>query len=189
VNGPASEPTPPLTTERLLLRGVRPEDLDVYHARIFADPEVMRYLPGSQPLPRERLDGLVERSRGHWERHGYGVWVVCELSTGELIGQCGLRRLDEIPETEVLYALARPSWGMGLATEAAGAALEFGFDRAGLQRIVGFAVPDNVASCRVMEHLGMQLEGETRIFDLDVVRYAIGHDLFRPEGTAAPVQS
>jgi RimJ/RimL family protein N-acetyltransferase len=170
---------PSVTTDRLLLRAVEESDLDTYHRRLFADAEVMRYLPGGQPLPRERLDGLVERSEAHWQSHGYGTWVVCELTTGELIGQSGLRYLEEIEETEVFYALARPSWGQGYATEAARAAVQFGFDRGGLERIVAFAVPENVASRCVIDHLGMRFEDETRMWDLDLVRYGLDPVAFR----------
>jgi hypothetical protein len=73
----------------------------------------MRFLPGGRPIPRERLDGLVERSHDHWHRYGYGVWVLLKRSSGEIIGQCGLRYVDEVEETEVLYALARDYWGRG----------------------------------------------------------------------------
>ena len=171
-----AEPIPEVRTARLLLRGIRPEDVDDYHRALFADPEVMRYLPGGVPLPRERLDGVVERTHDHWQRHGYGVWVVCDLIGGEVMGQCGLRSVEEAGETEVLYALARATWGRGLATEAARAALAFGFERTGLQRIVAYAVPDNVASRRVIEKLGMRFERAERMWGLDLVRYAIGRD-------------
>jgi ribosomal-protein-alanine N-acetyltransferase len=104
---------------------------------------------------------------------------VCDGDTEELIGHCGLLYLDEIAETEVVYALGRRYWGRGLATEAAGAALEFGFTRTRLERIIALAVPANIASRRVMEHLGMRYEAETRMFDLDLVRYAIDWAGFR----------
>ena len=89
------------------------------------------------------------------------------------MGHCGLRFLDEIGETELYYALGKPHWGRGFATEAAGAAMRFGFDRAGLSRIVAYAVPENRASTHVMEKLGMTYEEEASIFGLACVRYAI----------------
>lgn len=164
---------PELRTARLLLRAIQPEDVDAYHQRLFADPEVMRYLPGGEPLPRERLDGLVERSHGHWGQHGYGVWVVCDGADGQVIGQCGLRYVYEVGETEILYAYSRSSWGRGLATEAARATLDFGFGQTPLPRIVAYAVPENAASTRVMDKLAMRREGTDRLWDLDLVRYAI----------------
>jgi ribosomal-protein-alanine N-acetyltransferase len=169
-----SDSIPELRTDRLVLRAIQPEDVEMYYQRLFADPEVMRFLPGGEPLPRERLDGLVERSRAHWEQHGYGVWVVCDGGDGEIRGQCGLRYVDEVDETEILYAYSRSSWGRGLATEAARATLAFGFEQSSLQRIVAYAVPDNAASTRVMEKLGMHREGTDRLWDMDLVRYAIG---------------
>jgi ribosomal-protein-alanine N-acetyltransferase len=169
----AEDPIPELRTDRLLLRGIQPEDVDAYHQRLFADPEVMRFLPGGEPIPRERLDGVVERTRDHWEQHGYGVWVVCDAADGEVIGQCGLRLIDEVSETELLYAFARATWGRGIGTEAATAAVAFGFDRTSLDRIVAYAVQDNVASTRIMAKLGMRFEAEERLWDLDLVRYAV----------------
>jgi ribosomal-protein-alanine N-acetyltransferase len=175
-----AEPHPDaLLTERLVLRRYTREDLDAWHRQIFDDPEVMRYLPGGHPIPREQLEGAHERGAKHWKDHGYGVWVVCDRATGQLIGHCGLRFLDEVAETEVLYGLGRRYWGRGLATEAARAAVEFGFGQAGLLRIVAFSVPANIASRKVMEHLGMRLEAETHLFGLDLVRYAIRPDEFR----------
>jgi RimJ/RimL family protein N-acetyltransferase len=164
---------PELRTARLILRAIQPEDIDTYYERLFADPDVMRYLPGGERLPRERLDGLVERSHGHWREHGYGVWVVCDGEDGEIRGQCGLRYVDEVDETEILYAYSRSSWGRGLATEAARAALDFGFEQTPLERIVAYAVPANTASTRVMEKLGMRYEADDRLWDMDLVRYAI----------------
>ena len=173
MSGGTSSPIPEVRTERLLLRAIQTEDVDPYYECLFADPDVMRFLPGGQPLPKERLDGLVERSHGHWGQHGYGVWVVCDGATGEIIGQCGLRYVEEVDETELLYAYARSQWGKGIATEGARAALDFGFDRTPLQRIVAYAVPENRASTRVMEKLGMRHEGEDHLWDLDLARYAI----------------
>jgi [ribosomal protein S5]-alanine N-acetyltransferase len=162
-----------VVTERLVLRRVTEADVEDYY-RLFTDPEVTRYLPTrGQPIPWGSFEGLVGCSDRHWSTHGYGVWVVCDLEDGSVIGQCGLRFLDENGETEVLYAYARPWWGKGIATEAAVAALAFGFERTGLRRIVAYAVPENQASTRVMEKLGMVLEEPVEIFGLSTVRYAI----------------
>ena len=169
---------PRLDTQRLTLRRFEPADLMAWH-RMLNDPEVSRFLPfQGEPVPMDRLEAGLGRGWQHWHDRGYGVWAVSELGSTDLIGHCGLRYLDEIHETEVLYALDRPYWGRGLATEAAGAVLAFGFDRTDLDHIVAFAVPENVASTRVMEKLGMQYEGEAHLFDLDLVRYAIDRASF-----------
>jgi RimJ/RimL family protein N-acetyltransferase len=103
---------------------------------------------------------------------------VCHPETGELIGHCGLRFLEEIDETELLYAIARPHWNKGLVTEAARASLAFEFERGGLDRIIALAVPENVASVRGMEKVGMHPDGEADLFGLHLVRYTIGAESF-----------
>src|SRR5437870_5310648 len=134
---------PEIRTERVRLRGLTSADYATLNDRLFADPEVIRYLPLDGPLSSEQLDGSLDRSRQHWGARGFGVWALCDLPTDEVIGHCGLRHLDEVDEVEILYAIARSYWGRGLVTEAAGAALRFGFEEAGLQRIVAYAVPEN----------------------------------------------
>jgi [ribosomal protein S5]-alanine N-acetyltransferase len=162
-----------IVTSRMLMRPPTPADLDPYHA-LFADPAVSRYLPTrGEPLPPERVEAGIARSLDHWELRGYGVWILCDLATGAFLGHCGLRYLDEIHETEILYALAASHWSRGLATEAAGAALRFGFDVAGLARIIALAVPENVASIRVMEKVGMRYERDAFVFGMDLVQYAV----------------
>ncbi len=101
------------------------------------------------------------------------MWAVEDLATGTFAGHCGLRFLDEAGETGVYYAFAQPFWGRGLATESARAAIAFGFGVAGLHRIVAYAVPENRASTRVMERIGMRFEAETDIFGLHCAQYAI----------------
>ena len=164
---------PLIETERLRLRPFVEGDAETWRARVFADPEVRRYLPPTSDLPIERLCEAIPRLEEHWTARGYGWWAVEELESGRFLGHVGLRFVEEVGETEVLYAFARDSWGRGIATEAAGAALRFGFAEAGLDRVVAFAVPENRASIRVMEKLGMRLERTQHIFDLDTVRYAI----------------
>ncbi len=169
---------PEIETERLLLRQLREDDLDLYHTRIFGDPDVMRYLPAGKPVPRERTQAMMARFKEHWEQHQFGVWAVVDKSQDELIGHCGLQWLTETPEVEVLYALAKPYWGHGLATEAARASVRFGFEQVKLDRIIALAMPANLGSRRVMEHIGLKYEKDARFFNLDVVYYAIQRDAF-----------
>jgi RimJ/RimL family protein N-acetyltransferase len=108
------------------------------------------------------------------------VWAVVERETDALIGHCGLRYLEDTSDVELLYGLGRRFWGRGVATEAGRASLGYGFEQAGLSRIVALAKPENAASRRVMEKLGMTFEGEAHHFGLVAVRYAISRDQFRP---------
>ena len=145
-----------LHTERLILREWRDEDLPVF-AAINADPEVMRHFP--KVLSREESDQRAQAVRDHFGRHGYGLWAVEVCGGDPFVGFVGLSvPWFEQPfgsRVEIGWRLARESWGKGFATEAARAAVQFGFDRIGLEEIVSFTVPDNLRSRRVMERLGM----------------------------------
>jgi RimJ/RimL family protein N-acetyltransferase len=153
-------------TERLNLRMWRDDDLD-FLAEINADPEVMRYiLDGSTRDRQQSADGL-RKMKWEWEELGYGRFAIEVLSTGELIGWAGLAIPDflpsELPAVEIGWRLARSAWGHGYATEAAAAALRFGFDEAGLDRIISIRHLENTRSERVMEKLGLVYDHETVI--------------------------
>jgi ribosomal-protein-alanine N-acetyltransferase len=159
-------------------------DLDGF-AAAWADPEVVRYLPGGQPRTRERTEAGLRGFAREWDEHGFGVWSLLLRTSGAWVGYCGLRYLSESTDVELLYGLARAWWGKGLATETARAAARFGFDVLGLERIVALAVPDNRASIRVMEHLGMRFERAERAFDLDVLRYTADRPTTEPRSDGA----
>ncbi len=161
-----------LETKRLLLRQFNAYDLDAYTARIFGDAEVLRYLPKRDAPARERAERTMNFFNEHWTQYSYGPWAVVEKASGELIGHCGLRFIPEVQETEVLYALGQDFWNKGYATEAARASVDFGFHRVGLERIIALAVPENIASRKVMEHCGLKYEKDVQLFGLDCVYYA-----------------
>jgi GNAT acetyltransferase-like protein len=81
--------------------------------------------------------------------------------------------------TLVLYAVERASWGRGLATEAARAALTYGFDEAGLLRIVAVKRPEHMRSRHVLQKLGMRHERDVDVFGIHAVLSALGRDAFR----------
>jgi RimJ/RimL family protein N-acetyltransferase len=96
---------PTIDTDRLRLRPFVLGDVDAYHQAITADPDVMRYLPGGVPRPRERAADMLRRFMGHWAQHGMGLWAV--EHEGALIGHCGLQMVPDTTQVEVAYALAR----------------------------------------------------------------------------------
>ena len=169
---------PSIETTRLLLRPFTPSDLDDYTRLIFADAEVMRYLPQRDLSPRERAERTLTVLAEHWAQYELGVWAVTDKVTGEFMGHCGLGPVPEAGEIEVLYSLGKAYWGRGIATEAARASVRFGFKHARLARLVAFAVPENSGSRRVMEHLGFVYEMDAQYFGLDLVQYALDRDRF-----------
>ena len=114
----------------------------------------------------------------HWSQYGYGVWAVTDKIAGQFIGHCGLNFVPEAGEVEVLYALRKDRWGQGIATEAARASVHFGFETANLARLIALAVPENIASRRVMEHLGFAYEKDAHYFGLDLVYYVLPREQF-----------
>ncbi|MFZ3215704.1 MAG: GNAT family N-acetyltransferase [Candidatus Acidiferrales bacterium] len=160
-----------LETARMRLLPWQPDDWLLLRP-LATDPEVMRYITNGEPWPDERIREFTARQITHFATLGYCLWKLIHKETSALIGFCGLQPLAGTQETEIGWWLARAHWGQGLATEAARAALEDGFARAGLQTIVAVAMPANRASLRVMEKLGMEYEQETIHRGFQVVRYA-----------------
>jgi ribosomal-protein-alanine N-acetyltransferase len=170
---------PGIETARLLLRPFMADDLDDYSRLIFADADVMRYLPQRDLAPRERAERTMAVFAERWTEHRCGVWAVTDKTTGEFMGHCGLGPVPEAGEIEVLYALGKVFWGRGFATESARASVRFGFEHANLTRLVACAAPDNIGSRRVMEHLGFVYEKKAHYFGLDLVQYALAREHVR----------
>jgi RimJ/RimL family protein N-acetyltransferase len=147
---------PELHTSRLRLRAWRDEDLPLF-AELNADREVMEHLLG--PLTRWQSDALVGRITEHFLREGFGFWAVEAPGVSGFIGMVGIGipgyTAPFTPCVEVGWRLGRQYWGQGFATEAARAALEFGFETADLPEIVALTVPSNARSRAVMAKLGM----------------------------------
>lgn len=163
---------PILETPRLRLLPWQPDDW-LQLKPIAQDAEVMRYISNGQPWPDERIREFVARQAACFASRGFCLWRLIEKLTQEMIGFCGLQPLAETQEIEIGWWLARAWWGNGLATEAAREALRDAFERAGLQRIVAIAQPENLASIHVMEKIGMRFERETTHRGFRVVLYAI----------------
>ena len=163
-----------LDTARLHLRPFTLDDLDA-HARLYADPEITRWLsdgPWSGHVARERSERAVRRFVSHWKACGYGVWAVEDRSTGRFLGQCGLNTLPG-GEVEILWAIERDAWGQGLASEAARAALAYAFDVVGLERVIALARPKNAPSRRIMDKLGMRWDRDVDAFGAPAVYYVV----------------
>jgi ribosomal-protein-alanine N-acetyltransferase len=137
----------------------------------------MEFMPAV--LTRAESDALIMRIARHAEEKGYGLFAV-ELQGGPLIGFAGLStptfEARFMPCVEVGWRLAAEHWGHGYASEAARAALVFGFEKVGLSQIVSFTVPQNQRSRRVMEKIGMRHDPRD---DFDHPRLPAGHALRR----------
>jgi RimJ/RimL family protein N-acetyltransferase len=153
---------PELRTGRLLLRGLRADDLDPY-ARMYADPDVMRFLEGGHPLDRATAFRSMAVHLGHWQLRGFGQWALEDRASGELVGRAGLWQPEGWPGLEVGWLLQRESWGRGFATEAGAAAIDYAFRVLGVEKVISLIRPENHASIRVAERLGESYEGTAEV--------------------------
>jgi RimJ/RimL family protein N-acetyltransferase len=146
---------PVLTTERLVLREMTPDDLD-FVAEMMGHPEVTRYYP--KQYSREEARHWLERQRERYRRDGHGLWLVTLKSTGEAVGQVGLaiQDVDGVREPEVGWLLHRAYWGNGYATEAGAAARDAAFERWRYPHVISLIRPENVPSQRVATRIGLQ---------------------------------
>lgn len=149
-----------IQTPRLRLRPWRDEDKAPFRA-LNADPRVMQFFPSV--LSSAESDALAERCQALIARHGWGFWAVECKATQAFIGMVGLHAQPDAlpfsPCVEIGWRLAHHCWGRGHASEAAGAALRFGFDSLGLEEIVAFTAIGNLRSRAVMTRIGMHEDG------------------------------
>ena len=145
-------------TARLLLRDWDDEDEKRFYA-VMNTPAVMRHLGGLQS-PLEWRAGF-DRIRGFTHEFGHTFWIVEEKETGEILGFCGLKRVnapgagDLTGTPEIGWRLREGAWGRGIAKEAAIASLDLGFSKFGYGHILAMTIPANMASQGLMKRLGM----------------------------------
>jgi len=148
-----------LETERMIIRPYTPDDVESFY-NIVKQEEVGRYMPPMNveyEKLKERLNWQIKTYKKNTPekiiRFSVGVE---EKRTGKLLGWMGLGPLDIKPEEiEIYYGFGRESWGRGYATEAGGAFLHYSFETIGLERIVAIVLPENKASIRVIEKIGL----------------------------------
>jgi RimJ/RimL family protein N-acetyltransferase len=166
-----------LETERMIFERLRlehaPEQL-----RLLLDPRVSATLrPGPEP-PTEAdvLDGLAAKV-DHWDRHGFGMWLLRDRETGEMVGRGGLQYTYTagLNDVEAGWAIVPERWGQGLATELAHACVAVGFGHLDLLELVAFTLPDNRASRRVMQKSGFR-------YERNIVHAGLPHVLYRHRG-------
>jgi len=176
-----------IPTTRLLIRRFRPEDGPALHAYL-SDPSIYRYEPGEPITLEEAREMAFDRSLGS------DFWAVALKDTDQLVGHLYFAQTmpKELLTWELGYIFNPAFQGQGFATEASTALIRFGFEHWDIHRVVAHCNPENIASWRVMEKIGMQCEGYFRknIFFqrdadgnpiwLDTYEYAILVDDLKP---------
>ena len=159
-----------IETERLIIKPYCMEDIDDLY-KVYSDEKVMAYIPEgvmSYEWVKDLIEWMVEYCYENNTPENiikFGVSVV-DKEKNKVIGWCGLGSLDCKPEdVEIFYGLSSEYWGQGLATEAAKAMIQYGFEVIGLNRITAAVNSDNVASKKVIEKLGMKVQGLLKVDD------------------------
>lgn len=132
----------------------------------------MALLGGVRDDAKSRL--YLDRNLAHWDEYGFGLWILRDRASGEMIGRGLLRHLDVEgrDDIETGYAFYPPWWGKGLATEIARECVALGFEALRLDSIVGLTTPANTASQHVLRKVGM-------VLDREYAHAGIPHVLFR----------
>lgn len=170
-----------LTTQRLRLEPMADAHFDGLLA-MNSLPEVMRYISGKPDTAADTL-AAIERVKARWAAHGFSWWSMFELASGKLVGACGVMYLGGAPANphELGWRLHPDYWGKGFASEAAARIARYAFDDLRAPLVTAVRHPDNLASARVMERLGMRYRGEEQWYERTLSVY----EMTREEWLAA----
>jgi len=163
---------PTLETERLTLRPFRENDLTAFW-ELLQDPDVVRFISDRRVPTLQETWRAIAGWIGHWVLRGYGQWAIEERASGRIIGRAGIINPAEWPGPEVGYLLGRGWWGRGFATEAASAAMDWGFEQIGFPDLLSLIDPDNGPSIAVATRLGESRRGEVDLLGHRVLIYGI----------------
>jgi RimJ/RimL family protein N-acetyltransferase len=161
-----------IETNRLLLRTFTELDANLIY-ELNLDPDVTRYTHDPVKDLAHASEILEKVIIPQYALYNHGRWAVHVKATLEFLGWCGLKYRAELNEIDLGYRLKKEGWGKGYATEAAYASIQYGFEKIGLQRIVGRAEIDNIGSWKVLEKCGMTYIGDEEVDSYPVKTYEI----------------
>lgn len=142
------------STGRIVARALTSSDQGDLFA-VYGDRIAMRWVGDGAPLSLEQCVHWIGVTRRNYAARGYGMYALVHRQSGQSLGFIGLVHPDQQPEPELKYAFRRSCWGQGLATEAAIGLLHYSRHALGITRVVATVAPENQASRRVLEKIGM----------------------------------
>lgn len=163
-----------LETTRLRLEPYQHAHFDGLRA-MESDPEIMRYISNGVAKSPEETQANIERVMLRWQQYGFSWWAMREKASGEIVGAACLQHLanqDGAP-LEIGWRLNANHHGKGFATEAAQAIIKFAVEQVGVKYLVAVADPENAASQKVMQRLGMTYKAIEQHYDVPCVVYEL----------------
>jgi len=162
-----------IETARLLLRPFTLEDIDASY-QMNLDPEVVRYTHDGGVLTYEEIkERITDVVLNDYPTNGFGRFAVILKVTNAFIGFSGLKYLPEYDEVDLGYRFMKKYWGQGYATESCKVSIQFGFEQLKLDKIAGYALPENIGSIKVMEKLNFKFEKQFLEDDVLMDKYVL----------------
>ena len=146
-----------IETERLLLREITLDDKEALF-KLHSNPAVQKFTGEPVVKSKEEIKKAIEARIINYKKYGYGRWATFLKDDMQFVGWAGLAYLPEFDETDLGYRFLPEYWGLGIATEASRAILNYGFDSLKLKKIIAIALKEHKASIRVMEKVGMEFD-------------------------------
>ncbi|GGP14722.1 GNAT family N-acetyltransferase [Oceanobacillus neutriphilus] len=163
-----------LNTERILMRPFAAEDINEFY-KIVKKNSVGKWLGIGKGMTVEEAEQYVNQIIKHWDQYGFGVWAAVNKSSGEMLGHCGLRYIDDTEDIEIIYLLDPAFWGMGYASEAAETVINFAFNSLHINKLTARIRINNVKSKRVIEKMGFQFIDDRSYNDRKLSHYTLFH--------------
>ena len=152
-----------LETERLALREASEGDA-AFILALLNSPGFIENIGERGVRTEAEAAGYVrDRVLASYRDHGFGMWVVVEAKSGDLIGLAGLVKRDGLETPDVGYAFLPQAWGQGYAPEAAAGVLRHSRERLGLGKLAAITSPGNHASMAVLRKVGFAFQGMIRL--------------------------
>ena len=159
-----------LETTRLKLRLFTLDDVQIMF-ELNSDPEVIKYADTPAKDLHEAKQRLEAGPLSDYKKYGYGRFAVELKETGKVIGFCGIKYLPEIELPEVGFRYLKEYWGKGIGTEAAQACVDFAREDLKISKLIALIMPENIASIRLSEKLGMTRGPLIHIYDVEAYQY------------------
>ncbi|HVE57557.1 MAG TPA: GNAT family N-acetyltransferase [Pyrinomonadaceae bacterium] len=171
---------PQIETERLLLRTYKPDEMEKVF-ELSSDKDVTKHFPPYFRIEKKEVLASLPARLERWRTQGFGQFGVFDKADGNLIGYCGFQYLDQTQAVEIYYGFFKKHWGKGFATEAARAALRFGFEQAKLPKITAVTHPENIESQKVLRKIGFNGGELTEFYKMPVVYFEITVEQYEPD--------